>query len=142
VKKEVKKPILLFFIGILMVQISVSAQEDQKALYQKKISTCKKNRDLGIGLTIGGIMMTAIGARIITTAYPPYYSTSFSQKINDSEALLGVILFDVGIVTTIGGLVIWSIGSNNKNYYIRKLDALTLNLNPGTHQKISLVYRF
>lgn len=135
-----KKIFLLIVLGIIAFQVSVTAQVDQKALYQKKIKSYSNMKGAGIGLTIGGVVMTIIGINVIASAPEDDYNT---YEIEGEDQILGgVVLTEVGVIMVGGGITLWAIGGSKKAKYTRKLNALCLNLNPSIHQKFSLAYRF
>lgn len=134
------KKVFLIVIGILAFQLSMMAQVDQKALYQKKIKSYSNMKGAGIGLTIGGVVMTVIGINVIASAPEDDWSTDEIE--GETEILGGVILTEVGLIMVGGGITLWAIGGSKKAKYTRKLNALSLNLNPSLKQKFSLAYRF
>ncbi len=84
--------------------------------------------------------MTAVGIGVIGSAPEDNWDTD--EVEGATQILGGVVLTEVGVIMVGGGITLWAIGGSKKAKYTRKLDALSLNLNPSIHQKISLVYRF
>ncbi len=135
-----KKVLFLFVIGILAIQMCGFAQIDQKALYQKKIKSYSNMKGAGIGLTIGGVVMTAIGIGVIAGAPEDDWDTYEDESYD--QIMLGAVVTEVGVIMIGGGITLWAIGGSKKAKYTRKLNALSLNLNPSFKQKFSLAYRF
>jgi len=129
------KKLLSILFTIIAIQMSLSSQVDEKALFQKKIKTYTRMKNTGIMLTVGGGIIGAIGFGVASSAPDGVYAPS-------DEAIAGGIITISGIIMVGCGVTFWTIGGVNKAKYTKKLNALTLNLNPGKHQTISLVYRF
>jgi len=130
------KKLLAMVFAIIAIQMSLSAQDDQKALFESKIKSYTRMETTGIILTISGVLSGAIGFGVASS------SSNDPNEIVSSEDFSGALLITAGVALVGCGVTFWAIGGANKTKYTRKLNALTLNLNPGMHQKISLVYRF
>lgn len=135
-----KKGLFLILISILAIQVCAFAQVDQKALYQKKIKSYSNMKGAGIGLTFGGVVMTAIGIGVIAGAPEDDWDTYEDESYD--QIMLGAVVTEVGVIMIGGGITLWAIGGSKKAKYTRKLNALSLNLNPSFKQKFSLAYRF
>jgi hypothetical protein len=137
-----KKIIIIILLGIFTFPFLSQAQviDQKKVLYQNKITSFTKMKHTGIGLTIGGVLVSVAGIAILAGSdYDPYDYTSTS---GEDEWILGYLTTCVGIGATTGGIVLWSIGGSNVKKYQHKLNSVSLNVNPAPRQMISLTYRF
>jgi hypothetical protein len=146
-----KKITTFILFGILAFQMNVSAQDfQQKDEYAKKIRSYSKMRNTGIILTVSGAVFIVGGVVLIVdgskteTNYTTTYGYSYNSGSNDNstEILLGVLGITVGVFMDTGGIILWSIGGSKKRNYTKKMNAVSLNLNPNLHQSFSLAYRF
>jgi hypothetical protein len=137
------KSILMMLVLIIVTQCTISAQEEQKNFYRKKIVTYSKMKTAGTTLTAGGILLTAIGISVFVNNINNT-NDNYSNYYDDSadKALVGMLLAELGIGLAAGGATLWAIGGSKKAKYRRKLNALSLNLNGRLDSKLSLVYRF
>ena len=135
-----KKLLICIVVGILAFQMSSSAQDYRKDLYRKKIGKFTNMRNAGIGLTIGGAVMTIVGI----TSYSDAITKDPRLETNTqaSRALLGLLAAELGVTMAAGGVVLWAIGGSKINKYSKMLKSVSLNLNPNLHQSLSLAYRF
>ena len=138
-----KKPFYLFIVGILVCQICISAQDNSKKdLYARKAANYSKMKSGGIALTIGGIILTAVGIAVLSDAANMPYNTIDEQNAADTKIILGAYAATGGLIATGGGITLWIIGGNKNRYYLKKFNEVSFNLNPNLNQKFSLVYKF
>ena len=145
-----RKIIPCILVGILIFQSVLIAQVNQKDFYNQKINRFNHMKNSGIGITVGGAILTIVGVGLVIdgahkeTVYEQNYDPYTSDDSTDGagEALLGVCVVYLGICAEIPGVLLWSIGSAKKHKYMKKLNAVTLNLNPDIHQSLTLTYKF
>jgi hypothetical protein len=139
-----KKLITIILLGMFIFPGMLHGQElkdQQKSLYQNKVYKFTKMKKNGIGLTFGGVILTAGGIAMMTNS--GYDSSYYSDSVDGAgEWLLGYLTAAVGIGATVGGITLWSIGNSKAKSYNKRLNSLSLNLNPAPKQMISLSYRF
>lgn len=136
-----KKSILMLLTFIIVAQCTISAQEEQKNFFRKKIVTYSKMKSAGTTMTIGGVLLTAIGISVFASNI----NTDFNSNTYDDsvdKAFVGLLAAEIGVGLAAGGATLWAIGGSKKAKYRRKLNALSLNLNGSLDSKLSLVYRF
>lgn len=144
-----KKNIIIILLGIFTFPNLLQAQllDQKKAIYQKKVISFSKMKRTGVGLTIGGAILTVGGIALMVDGakqanhYDSYNSYSTSDDPT-GEFVLGYLATCIGVGATSGGIVLWSIGGSKARSYQKKLNSVSLNLNPGKHQMFSLAYRF
>lgn len=144
-----KTIIIIILLGIFTFPFLSQAQvlDQKKAIYQKKVISFTKMKRSGVGLTIGGAILTVGGIALMadgakqTNNYDPYDSYS-TYDDPTSKFMVGYITTCIGVGAVAGGIVLWSIGGSKARGYQKKLNSLSLNLNPGKHQLFSLAYRF
>lgn len=123
---------------------TVHAQDQKKYLYQSKVAKYNKMKNTGIGLTIGGGVLTVAGIVLMangindTSPYDPYSSDT---EVGGTFAL-GYLATILGVTATGGGITLWAIGASKKRSYTTKLNSISLNLNPAPRRMVSLAYRF
>jgi hypothetical protein len=138
-----KKLFILIAAGIIACHMNASAQDDyQKNFYLKKAASYDKMKNAGIGLTIGGVVLTAVGIAVLADAVTMPYDTQSEIDAADAKIAVGAYATSFGIFATGGGITLWAIGASKKRSYLRKANSLSLNLNPNLNQKLSLAYRF
>jgi len=145
-----KKIILIILIGIIINPGMSHAQllpDQKKTLYQEKVISFTKMKHTGIGLTIGGIALTAAGVVLMVNGVNQNnnnYDNNYYYSSNNETAKfwVGYIGACIGVGATIGGVVLWAIGGSKVKKYEEKLNALSFHLNPGSRQNFSLAYRF
>ena len=147
-----KKLIIILLFGIFVFPIATQAQvitDQQKSLYQNKVYKFTKMKSAGIGLTIGGSILTLSGFIMMVEGASrgsryDYLSSDSNYCGSDLPAsfYLGVLGTTLGISATAGGIVLWSIGGAKVRSYSKKLNPVSLNLNPSPNQMLSLSYRF
>lgn len=136
-----KKLIIMMLTFIIMVQCTITAQEEQKNYYRKKIVTYSKMKSAGTTMTIGGVLLTAIGISVFASNINTEFNSNTYDDDND-KAIIGMMAAEIGVGVAAGGVTLWAIGGSKKAKYRRKLNALSLNLNGSLDSKLSLVYRF
>lgn len=138
-----KKIHLIILLGFFTFPFVLNAQvltDQQKSLYEYKVIRFTKMKHTGVGLTIGGAILSVAGvAMIVNSGYLESNSTS-----DDGAGLylLGYLSTSLGVGMTAGGIVLWTIGGRKTKEYNQKLNSFSLNLNPASHQLVSLSYRF
>lgn len=141
-----KKHIILILFGILAFQMSAKAQEDEeyKTIYREKIARFTNMKNAGIGLTIGGAVLTVFGITSISESINMMNNSNSTSSDNAAVAkyLTGMICTELGIVMTAGGITFWTIGASKRNKYIRKLNSVSLKLDPNPSRALSFVYQF
>lgn len=141
-----KKIIIVILIGIIAFPYLLQAQvlDQKKSLYQKKVISFTKMKRTGVGLTIGGAILTIGGIAMMVDGANNYVESDYYSSSDDLPAkfYLGYLTTIVGGTATTGGIVLWAIGGSRVRSYQKKLNSLSLNLNPGKHQIFSLAYRF
>lgn len=139
-----KKFLFLIVSGLIIFQFSVSAQQaNQKDFYWKKIERFNNMKHMGVGMTIGGTILTVIGIGVISDAANSYDSNSYyNTDENENKMLLGILTTELGCGVAAGGVVLWTIGASKKNKYTAKMKSLSFNLNTDPLHKLSLTYNF
>lgn len=136
----------LTFLTIVILLISftnLNAQESQKDFYWKKAEKFGRMKKTGVGLTIGGAVLTIVGIGLIAdAAHTETTSYGYYNEPNEANLMAGVVALELGVGMTAGGIVLWSIGASKKNKYLNRIKTMTLNLNADSRQKLSLVYKF
>jgi hypothetical protein len=148
------KKIILALLTIFAIQSSLQAQvavqinDSQQNLYERKVVSFNKMKRAGIGLTIGGAVLTGVGTGLLIDYFDKYdnryYDYGFGNDVEDldMEYAIGVGLMSIGITAIGGGVTLWSIGAAKSKSYKRKLNSFSFNLSPGYRQQFSLAYRF
>lgn len=131
-------------ISILLVafvsHISVQAQDQKKQLYLHKVEKFTNMRNAGVGLTIGGAILTIVGISSMSKAVaedPNLYTDESNSKF-----AIGYLVTALGVTATGGGITLWAIGGSKRRSYLNRLNSLSLNLNPSPYHMVSLAYRF
>jgi hypothetical protein len=135
-----KKILVFILFGIMVFQLGAKAQEDQKHLYMRKIGTYSRMRNAGIGLTIGGGVLTIVGISVFSNATAS--DPNLLNEQNMEKATLGILTAELGCMMASGGIVFWTIGGSKRSKYMKKLNSLSLSLNPNAHQALSFAIRF
>jgi hypothetical protein len=132
--------IILIMLVVFAFHFSLKAQDEKKQLYQHKVESYTTMRNAGVGLTIGGTILTIVGISSMSNALAadPYLETEEMA----SKYALGALGAGFGMTATGGGIVLWVIGSSKKKYYSQKLNSISLNVNPTPYHLVSLAYRF
>ncbi|NVO18789.1 MAG: hypothetical protein HXX13_03765 [Bacteroidetes bacterium] len=137
-----KRNLICSLVAILAFLGAVNAQDNQyqKDLFRRKISQYNGMKNAGIGLTVGGAVLVVVGISTFSNAVaedPDLVTENAAGK-----ATLGLLCTELGCVAFGGGVVLWAVGGSKKSKYIKKLNALSLNLKPNPYQTLSLAYRF
>jgi Trk-type K+ transport system membrane component len=136
------KLIVLLLLGVIAFPILLQGQvytDKQKTLYENKVYKFTKMKRTGFALTVGGVAATVAG--IMTMSNSGYINSYHSIGDQSVQWLVGYITTIVGIEATAGGITLWSIGNSKAKSYNKRLNSLSLNLNPAPKQMISLSYR-
>jgi hypothetical protein len=141
------KNLTLLIVAVLFCSFTnLNAQESQKDFYWKKAAKFERMKNVGVGLTLGGIVATVIGVKLISDAASEevnnnnYYGSGTDD--NSGRYLGGVLFTELGVGMTAGGIVLWSIGGAKKNKYLAKAKSLSFELNPESTRKLSFTYKF
>jgi hypothetical protein len=118
--------------------------DQQKDLYQKKVYKFKKMKSTGVAITFGGAILTAGGIAMMIKGADEYVNNDSysSTDLYPTSFYVGYVGAILGGAATTGGIVMWSIGGSKARSYSKRLNSLSLNLNPAPKQMISLSYRF
>ena len=145
-----KKIIIIILLGMFIFPYFLQAQvlDTKKSLYQNKVISFTKMKRTGVGITIGGTILTAVGIGLMVDAVNKsnnygttnYYSTDSNDRVD--EALIGYVGFFVGVAATGTGIALWAIGGSRAKNYQKKMNLVSLNLNSANHQIFSLAYHF
>ncbi|MFH1121939.1 MAG: hypothetical protein V1775_19130 [Bacteroidota bacterium] len=143
-----KKALAIAVFMVLAFQMIVPAQVSREDIYRKKIKSYTRMRNTGVVLTITGAVFTVAGVGLMVDgmnkdldsydSYDPYETSDEAL----TEMTVGLLAFYAGLFMDTGGIVLWSIGGSKKRSYTRKLNAISLNLNPDPRQTLSLSVRF
>ncbi len=148
--------LILFFAafftpGLLMAQRSSAPLYTTKAdaaLYGRKVESYRKMRNTGLGLGIGGGILTTVGIVILASAdweeQPPANGSGTTYTTTDAgSAVGGFLLLCTGIPMLGTGAVLGGIGNYKMKQYQRKADGMTLNFQCNPRQRgVALTYRF
>lgn len=142
-----KNLIAIILLGMLIFPSVLYGQElkdRQKSLYQNKVYKFTKMKKTGIGLTFGGAILTAGGIAMMVNGADEYINDDSysSTDLYPTSFYVGYVGAILGGAATTGGIVMWSIGGSKARSYSKRLNSLSLNLNPAPKQIISLSYRF
>ncbi|HPE77319.1 MAG TPA: hypothetical protein PLC80_14595 [Draconibacterium sp.] len=142
-----KKLIAIILFGMFIFPLVLQGQvlsDQQKDLYQKKVYKFKKMKSTGVAVTFGGAILTAGGIAMMIKGADEYVNNDSysSTDLYPTSFYVGYIGAILGGAATTGGIVMWSIGGSKARSYSKRLNSLSLNLNPAPKQMISLSYRF
>lgn len=135
-----KTLIIFILLAVFASHISVQAQDQKKQLYLHKVEKFTTMRNAGIGLTVGGAILTIVGISNMSNAIaedPNLYTDESNSKF-----AVGYLVTILGVTATGGGITLWAIGGSKRKSYLNKLKSLSLNLNPSPYHMVSLAYRF
>lgn len=115
----------------------------------KKVVSYYKMKRGGIGLAVGGTLITGLGTflladyvnKTINETYNDFYDVYTDDQL-EFQRLMGIAATSLGITALGGGITLWVIGASKSKSYNDKLNSLTFNLSPGYRQQFSLAYRF
>lgn len=151
-KKIILALLAIFALGTsVQAQVAYSTQNSQQELFERKVVNFNKMKRAGVGLTIGGAVLTTIGIGVLAdyvdksvneVYYDPYNNSSYDEYELTAQYVAGVALTSFGITAMGGGITLWSIGAAKSKSYKRKLDSFSFNLSPGYKQQFSFAYRF
>ena len=142
------KRIAFIVLSIMCFQLAMNSQvlQTQNDLYQRKITKFTKMRNAGIGLGIGGVVLTAAGIVMISQANwhqttDEYGNATYNSS--DGAGVAGVFSLIDGIPMAASGIVLGTIGSSKVNYYRQKLNGLSFKVNYSNNIKgFTLAYKF
>ena len=117
---------------------TVHAQDQKKYLYQSKVAKYNKMKNVGIGLTIGGAVLTIVGINSMSNAVAT--DPDLVTDEGASKFAVGYLATILGVTATGGGITLWAIGASKKRSYTTKLNSISLNLNPAPRRMVSLAY--
>lgn len=149
-----KRKILLILIIALVASVPSMAQYDPNyrsdqnrvRTYSLKIEKFSRMKRTGIGLGIGGTVLTVAGVALISSAdweTNTTYNGGQTTTTNDSEGVGGVLMVLAGVPLTATGIVLGIIGNNKVKSYRAKLDGLSVNMLYTPDKKgLVLTYRF
>jgi hypothetical protein len=142
-----KKLIAIILFGMFIFPLVLQGQvisDQQKDLYQKKVYKFKKMKSTGVAITFGGAILTAGGIAMMIKGADEYVNNDSysSTDLYPTSFYVGYVGAILGGAATTGGIVMWSIGGSKARSYSKRLNSLSLNLNPAPKQMISLSYRF
>lgn len=143
--KTMKKIAFFILLGLISSSFALNAQESQREVYQNKVVTFTKMKRAGLGLTIGGAVVTTAGIGLLIDGSSKEAEYDYNSPDYDDatlEMLLGYCSTAVGLAATSGGIVLLTIGSSKAKQYNQKLKAVSLNLNPAPNRMIALAFRF
>ena len=116
-----KKAFLMALILAVCVSPSVFAQqsrEDKLEEIERQIANYTKQRNVGIGITIGGVVLDLAGAVMFMNALD-YDAPDYDE----SKATLGYIFMTGGSAGVIIGIVLWVISAKGlREWEYRKID--------------------
>ena len=138
-----KRIIVIFLLIVFALPCVVKGQEEKRFLYERKIISFAKMKQTGIGLTFGGALLSIGGIAVMANSnLGTGYIDSYGNSRETERWMLGYLALCLGVPTTAGGIVFWSIGGSKMKKYQEKLNSVSLNLNPSPQQAISLSVRF
>lgn len=134
-----KRKLLILSFLISLISTQLFAQIDTRALYQRKVNSYSKMKNIGLGLGIGGGVSTVLGIALMatgdwgtnsTTQSNYGYSNSSYNTGPDASVVFGILLLEAGVASGITGIVLGSIGSKKVKFYQAKLNGLSINCTP------------
>ncbi len=148
-KKLLTLILTLALFSPLFAQIAPRDYSPQEYLYMKKVVSYDKMKRGGIGLAVGGTLITGLGTflladyvnKTINETYNDFYDVYTDDQL-EFQRLMGIAATSLGITALGGGITLWVIGASKSKSYNDKLNSLTFNLSPGYRQQFSLAYRF
>ncbi len=140
-----RKMILLFILTAVIASNGLFGQTDQYALYQRKIETYSKTKNVGTVLIITGVITTAIGVGTLVSYLNDLDKDGYDDDddMYTPEYYLGVYGTGIGVDMIIGGVVLNTIGSRKVKQYQSKLNNLSAGIRWSPDAKgFSLTYKF
>ena len=135
-----KNKVIFILLVLLAYHFTLQAQIQKKQLYQQKIEKFTTMRNVGVGLTIGGAILTIAGISTMSNAIAQ--DPNLETENGTSKFMTGYLVTVLGVTASGGGIALWAIGGSKKRSYSNKLNSLSLNLNPSTRHLVSLAYKF
>ena len=137
-----KAKIIFILLIVFAFNFTSHAQDqgEKKQLYQHKVESFTTMRNAGIGLTLGGTILTIVGISNASNAIASDPNLETDEAIQKYS--VGVLVASLGLTAAGGGIVLWAIGGSKKKNYSQKLNSLSFNLNPTTYRLVSLAYHF
>lgn len=81
----------------------------------------ERMRNVGRGLTVGGVGLAVLGIVLMSSADAIYYSASTgsngTQESGDPKGALGLMMTMGGVGMTVTGIILWSKGQKKYNHY-------------------------
>ena len=116
-----KKAFLVALILAVCVSPSVFAQqsrEDKLEEIERQIANYTRQRNTGIGITIGGVVLDLAGAVIFMNSFD-YDAPGYDE----STATLGYVFMSAGSAGLIVGIVVWVISAKGlREWEYKKID--------------------
>jgi len=137
-----KKAIVFIMLCVCVSQFTLQAQDQnqRKYLYESKIHQFTNMRNAGVGLTIGGAILTIVGISSMSNAIAA--DPDLATDAGVSKFTTGYWVTMLGVTAAGGGITLWAIGGSKIRSYTKKLNSVSLNLNPSPYHLVSLAYRF
>lgn len=130
-----------YFIVALFSMSFLASHAQQNIEQYLKYSKGERYRRTGMGLTIGGAVLTVIGMSLLESAQKvtnAYGQTQYAA--NDPNARSGALCLVGGVGMLGAGIPLWIAGAHKVKKY--KLEGLSLNLNPQGRPGLGLGLRF
>lgn len=148
-----KQVFLLSLVFILCHQISFAQyyyenryDNDNRALYERKIVTYTKMKKTGWTVAAVGTGVTILGVILINSADWETTTNMYGQSqttTDDPAGVLGIVGVTIGIPSAIAGVVIGIIGGSKQNEYMHKLERLDMSFQKQSDiNMFRLAYRF
>lgn len=121
-----------YTFAILFTLSFLAGQAQQDIDQYMKYSKGDRMRKTGIGLTIGGGVLTVIGISMLSSANFTSTTNQYGQQqysSNDPNAQSGALCLLGGIGMLGAGVPLWIVGAHKVKKY--KPTGLSLNLNPA-----------
>jgi hypothetical protein len=121
--------------------------KSEENLYKSKIGRYRKMRNAGIGLGVGGAVLTTVGIVMLSNADwvedPSATGTGTYTTDDTGSAAGGILCLFTGIPLLGTGAVLGGIGGYKMKQYQRKLEGMTLNFKYTPYQRgVAFAYRF
>lgn len=149
-----KRNILIILIFAFVISAPAMAQYDPNyrmnqnkvTTYSSKVEKFSRMKRTGIGLGVGGALLTGAGVALISSAEWETTTNNYGGQTtttSDSEGLGGLLMVIAGIPLTATGVVLGIIGNNKAKSYQSKLEGLSINmLYTPDKRGLALSYRF
>ena len=119
-----------YAFAFLFMLVFLAGQAQQDIEQYMKYSKGERMRKSGIGLTIGGGVLTVIGISLLSSANITSTTNQYGQQqysSNDPNAQSGALCLLGGIGMLGAGIPLWIVGAHKAKKY--KPTGLSLNLN-------------